>query len=105
MIRLQQHMGLVGVYRHPPIGNRSLLNVGGDLGIVTEAGLISVRQLIAGGQEAAEKRAVSDKVDTGITSAFLSYGGLSGWQIMSSPRYTLAFLNIPCRLPNPSSTC
>lgn len=87
---------LVGVYTcAPPINNRSLISIGGDLGIVTQSALVSVRGLIAGGQEAAEENAISDRIDLGIAAAHQRYGTLTGWEIANVPGLGLAYLNIP----------
>ena len=87
---------LVGRYScAAPINNRSLISIGGDLGIVTQSALVSVRALIAGGQEKAEADAISDKIDHGIARAYQSYGTLAGWQIQNVSSLALAYLNIP----------
>lgn len=87
---------LVGVYRAaPPIGNRALIRVGGDLGLLTERGIISVRQLMQEGQASAERTSITSKIDPGIISAFASYGTNTGWEMIVHDRTRQALVNIP----------
>lgn len=87
---------LVGVYDNaPPIGNRCVANIAGDLAIFTEAAVVSTRQLIASGRESAERSSISNRIDLGIVAAYASYGALTGWQLISYPRYRMAVFNVP----------
>ena len=87
---------LVGVYDGaPPIGNRCTMNVGGDLAILTDAGIVSTRQLMSGGQASAQRQSITNRIDEGIIEAFRSYGALTGWSMASYPRSRLAVVNIP----------
>ncbi len=87
---------LVGVYSaSPPIGNRCCANVGGDLAVLTESAIVSVRQLMAGGQASAERQSISNRIDQGIIAAFASYGALAGWSVSVYPRYRQAIFNVP----------
>jgi hypothetical protein len=87
---------LVGVYRSaPPIGHRCLAKIGGDLGLLTEGGIVSVRQLIAGGRDVAERGAVTARIDKAIADAFTSYGSVTGWQMIVHPRTRQAIFNVP----------
>lgn len=86
----------VGVYNcAPPIGNRSVANVGGDLAILTESAIISARQLMSEGRASAERQSISNRIDQGITAAFSSYGALPGWSVTAYPRYRMAVFNVP----------
>jgi len=87
---------LVGVYNNaPPIGNRSVANVGGDLAIFTEAAIVSTRQLMSGGGAAAQREAISNRIDQGIMAAYASYGALVGWSVMNYPRYRACIFSVP----------
>lgn len=87
---------LVGVYNNaPPVGNRCVANIAGDLAILTESAVVSTRQLMASGRESSERSSVSNRIDQGIIAAFASYGALDGWQVMSYPRYRMAVFNVP----------
>jgi hypothetical protein len=87
---------LVGVYRAgAPIGNRALIRVGGDLGILTERGIISVQQLMQGGVATAERQAITDKIDPGIIDAFKTYGTNTGWEMVVHERTRQALVNVP----------
>ena len=86
----------VGVYDGaPPIGNRCVAGIAGDLAILTESAIVSTRQLMAGGQASAERQSITRNIDRGIQEAFQSYGALDGWSIASYPRYKLAIINVP----------
>ena len=86
----------VGIYScAPPVGNRSVANIGGDLGILTESAIISVRQLMAGGQADAERMSISSRIDQGIITAFTSYGALDGWSVTNYPRQRFVVFNVP----------
>lgn len=87
---------LVGVYNGaPPIGNRAFANIGGDLAVLTESAIISVRQLMSSGQATADRQAITIRIDQGIQSAFASYGALTGWQTAVYPRTRQAIFNVP----------
>jgi hypothetical protein len=78
-----------------PIGNRSLAKIDGDLGLLTERGLVSLRQLITQGQFASERSAITGNIDQGIIDDFASYGSNTGWEIVVHPRTRQAIINVP----------
>jgi len=82
-------------YASPPVGGKCLVQIGGDLGILTESGLLSTRQLLMTDQSSAERTAITNKVNRGIKEAFRTYGALAGWQIINYPRGHLLILNVP----------
>lgn len=87
---------LVGVYNcAPPIGNRCVTNIEGDLAILTESAIISTRQLMSAGGSTAAREAVSNRIDQGIIQAFASYGAIPGWSVNFYPRTRQAVFNVP----------
>lgn len=87
---------LVGVYNcAPPIGNRCVTNIEGDLAILTESAIISTRQLMDSGGSTATRQAISNRIDQGIIQAFASYGAIPGWSVNSYPRTRQAIFNVP----------
>lgn len=87
---------IVGVYdAAPPIGDRALLRVGGDIGLLTERGILSVRTIMGQGQAGAERTALTSSIDQGIIDAFKSYGALTGWEMIYHPRTRQALANVP----------
>lgn len=87
---------LAGVYRiATPIGSRCVRKIGGDLAVLTEAGVVSMRQIIAYGQEASAKSAITFKIDRGIAEAFQAYGNNTGWELAVHPRTRQAIVNVP----------
>lgn len=87
---------LVGVYlAAPPIGNRALTRIDGDLGLLTERGVISLKQLMTSGAATAERTAITGNIDQGIIDDFASYGSLTGWEMIVHPRTRQAIVNVP----------
>ena len=82
-------------YAAAPIGTRCVVQVGGDLGILTEAGILSCRQLMVSDDAAAKRTAITNKINRGIAEAFRSYGTLAGWSMTVYPRGHLLILNVP----------
>ena len=86
----------LGIYSaSPPIQRRFLVTIGGDLSILTETGIISGRQLMMGDRIAAERTAITDKINRGLKAAFASYGSNAGWQLTYYARASLLMINIP----------
>ena len=87
---------LVGVYYcAPPIGNRAVARVDGDAALLTEKGVIALRQLAAGGRTAAERQAITGNIDSGIAEDFTSYGANTGWEMIIHPRTVQMIINVP----------
>lgn len=79
----------------PPIGNRSLIRVDGDLGLLTSKGVLSLRQIAAGGLSAADRGAITGNIDQGISDDFAAYGALTGWEMISHPQTRQLIVNVP----------
>lgn len=87
---------LVGRYMSAaPIGNRALVPVDGDLGLLTERGIVSLKQLVTVGQSSAERSALTGNIDQGIIDDFSVYGGNSGWEMIIHPRGRQLIVNVP----------
>lgn len=87
---------LVGIYTAgPPIGNRALIPIDGDLGLLTERGVVSLRQLMATGRTAAERSAITGAIDQAIVDDFTIYGANTGWEMIVHPRSRQALVNVP----------
>jgi roadblock/LC7 domain-containing protein len=87
---------LVGAYyAAPPIGNRAVVRVDGDAAMLTEKGVISLRQLAAGGQAGAERQAITNMVALGIGEDFASYGSNTGWEMVVHQRTRQMVINVP----------
>lgn len=87
---------LVGIYRTGyPIGRRCFVDVGGDLGIVNSDGIISLNQLMAEGREAAQRKAISDKIQLLFNDYVRTYGSNPGWQVVVYPKGNMLIVNVP----------
>ncbi len=86
----------VGLYMSaPPIGNRALAKIDGDLGILTERGLVSMKQIATTGQATAERTSITGNIDQGILDDFAAYGANTGWEVIVHPRTRQAIINVP----------
>lgn len=87
---------LIGVYKAAaPIGNRALIRIDGDLALLTEQGLVSLRQIASAGRFTAERSSVTANIDQGIIDDFASYGGNTGWEMVVHPRTRQLIVNVP----------
>jgi hypothetical protein len=88
--------GLIGRYMAaPPIGNRALTRIDGDLALLTSKGILSLRQVAAGGLSSADKGSITSNVDVGIYDDFLSYGTLNGWEMAVHAPTRQLIVNVP----------
>jgi hypothetical protein len=86
----------VGLYMAAaPIGNRALAKIDGDLGLLTERGVVSIKQVAATGQASAERTSITGKIDQGIIDDFRAYGVNMGWEMLVHPRSRQAIVNVP----------
>lgn len=87
---------LVGIYYcAPPIGNRPVVRVDGDVALLTEKGVIALRQLAQGGRMTAEREAITANIDQGISDDFGTYGSNTGWEMIVHPRTRQMIVNVP----------
>lgn len=87
---------LVGIYyAAAPIGNRALSRIDGDLALLTERGVVSLKQLATSGQAAAERSAITGNIDQGLIDDFAAYGANTGWEMIVHPRTRQMIINVP----------
>lgn len=85
---------LVGVYYvGEPVGDRPLVDLGGDLGVITQNGLISVGKTMNGAPEA--ERDLFARVATPFRRAIATGQGFSGWEGLLVPSENLLLVNAP----------
>lgn len=86
----------IGLYMAAaPIGNRALVKIDGDLGLLTERGVVSLKQVAATGQASAERTSITGNIDQGIIDDFAAYGSNTGWEMVVHPRTRQAIVNVP----------
>jgi hypothetical protein len=78
-----------------PIGRRSLLKVGGDLGAVTIDGFVPLSAVLNTDRAAVEKISLSNRIKNAANSAARLYKDNFGWQAIGYPRGNWALFNIP----------
>jgi len=89
-------MALNGVYNlAPPIGRRCLLNVGGDIAIVTIAGVVPLSKAMVTDQAATDVIALTKKIQPVMVQSARDWKDNFGWQLTAYPRATMGILNVP----------
>lgn len=87
---------LVGVFRGgAPIGERALIKIGGDLGVICQDGVVSVSAIMSQERSQAQKSGLTDRIRDGFSDAARLYGSLFGWQAVNYPKNHSAIFNIP----------
>ena len=87
---------LIGVFRvGAPIGDRSFLRVGGDAGMITNDGVISLLQAINVDRAAANTATITDRIRELFATYVRSYRANYGWQAISYPAGNWGLFNIP----------
>ena len=87
--------GLVGVFDiGSPIGRRCTLKFGGDLLVITQAGVVPLSKALLNA-EISQAIAISDKIRLEMTTAVNSYQTNFGWQVVQYPNANMLLVNIP----------
>ena len=79
----------------PPIDRRCMLNLGGELVILTTKGTIAVSEVLP--NEGIVSTAISDRINNAWKSANSVYGSNWGWDIRYYPDEEMMLINIPTR--------
>lgn len=87
---------VVGNYRVGfPIGNRAVVDVAGDLGIITSDGVVSANLMMQLDRASSAKAAITDKIQTLFNSYVRDYSSSTGWMPLVYPKGRYALFNIP----------
>lgn len=87
---------LIGRYKTaPPIGRKCLFNVGGELVIITKAGLVSMSEVMTTAEGANTDVRLTRNIAPTFNQAARDYGDNFGWQVILHPRGTMGICNIP----------
>lgn len=87
---------LVGVYYvGDPIGDRPLVELGDDLGVITKNGLISVSRIMDGANNAEAGASLSARISTPFREAAAAGAGFTGWEGAFVPEQDLLIVNAP----------
>lgn len=79
----------------PPIGRRCLLNVAGDLAVITIDGIVSVLQGMQLERSALKSRAITNKIQSLFNDYARDYRSNFGWQGQIYPLASYVLFNIP----------
>lgn len=86
---------LVGVFRvGRTVGPRGFVKIGADLIAVTADGFFPFSQGIVG-DRSNQNKALSDKINKGVTADFNTYSGSFGWDIKLHPAGSKVIVNVP----------
>lgn len=87
---------LVGVYNLAhPVGRRCAVKIGGDLAIITQDGITSMNTMLLADRTGGVKGSITARILNAVNDAVSHYSNNFGWQFISWPKESLAFLNIP----------
>ena len=78
-----------------PVPLRPLIQVGGDMFVLTDDGVISMIRALNIDKAAIGKSALTSKINTLINQAVQSYRSNFGWQVFAYPRGNWAIVNVP----------
>lgn len=89
---------LVGRYYLPkPLGRRCMLRTGGELLILTEAGILPLSQAQTVGPEGGVNVAITAKIGAAYLAAVAAAGDAFGWQAIAHPAGAILLVNVPVR--------
>lgn len=87
---------LVGTFDlSPPIGFRCATKIGSDVAIITYEGLLPLSQSLPFDPSADRSAALTARIQNAMNQSVQTAKGNFGWQFITFPAQTLAFLNIP----------
>lgn len=93
---------LVGVYNSgKPLGRRCMFQVGGDLALMTEDGVLPISSLIKADRAVANEKALTKRIRQAYATAVQRARDVFGWQIISHPIRNMALLNVPASGSDP----
>jgi hypothetical protein len=78
-----------------PIGRRCLLRSGADLVINCSDGIMPLSKAIAYDRASASAQAFTWNIQEAFSTSYSTYGGNTGWEIMTYPKGNMAIVNIP----------
>lgn len=89
-------LGLVGRFQiGQPIPLRPLLQVGGDLFVLTDDGVVSMIKALNVDKAAISRITLTNKINTLLNQYIQSYRSNFGWQMFAYPKGNWAIVNVP----------
>ena len=91
---------LVGIWHiGSPVGRRCMVKYAGDLLIICQDGVFSMASALQSSRTN-PRVALTDKIQSAMSSAVTSYGANYGWQLMPFPKHNALLLNVPVTAGN-----
>lgn len=81
-----------------PLGDRPFFNAGGDLGIITQDGVISISNAVKLDRAAIVQNSLTQHISPSWSEAVSQYASFDGWEILTFAPSKMVILNIP--VPN-----
>lgn len=78
-----------------PVGYRSIIRAGSDLGVVTALGVVPLGPLLAQAVSGQSAQAATNKIANAFRTAYADGAGLNGWQIVEWASEQLVIVNVP----------
>lgn len=78
-----------------PIGRRCCIRWNGDMGVLTQDGIVSMRAALQFSRESIQKASITGKIQTLFSFATASYGTNFGWSMMTFPAARYLIVNVP----------
>ena len=87
---------LVGHYFFPLVlGRRAFVNVGSDLAVITQGGIIPLSEGIKDNQTGENYYSITDKIRTSFRSSVAMYKSNTGWEAKNYPAGDFLLVNVP----------
>lgn len=87
---------LVGTFNvAPPIGYRCVTELGSDVGIITQQGVLPLSQVLPFDPAMDRSAAITARIQNAMALAAQSYSNNFGWQLITFPMQNLLILNVP----------
>ncbi len=87
---------LVGVFDlAPPVSRRCFVKLGGDLGVITQAGFLPLQASLVSAAATEARTAISANINSAFQSSAAAYKDNFGWQCMPYDASSLLVINIP----------
>jgi hypothetical protein len=86
----------VGTFHIPkPVGRRCVTQVGADLALITEHGVVPFSSILPLSPSGSGKVAATDRIVYAFETAYRQNPTAFGWQVFESERESLLFVNVP----------
>ncbi len=86
----------VGTFQIPlPVGRRCVTNIGADIALVTNQGVVPFSSILPLSPGGAAKEAATQKISDAFQAAYLNGGTMFGWQTVENSREHMLIVNVP----------